>query len=56
MGPGHGSGVENFIENAGQFKNIPVCWIVGAFGKFMVEYVLAYILYPSIYTLSQSLI
>lgn len=39
------AGVENFIENAGQFKNIPVCRIVGTFGKYMVEYVLAYILY-----------
>jgi D-2-hydroxyacid dehydrogenase (NADP+) len=39
------AGVENFIENAGQFRNIPVCRIVGAFGKYMVEYVFAYILY-----------
>jgi phosphoglycerate dehydrogenase-like enzyme len=36
------AGVENFIENAGQFRNIPVCRIVGAFGKYMVEYVFAY--------------
>jgi glyoxylate/hydroxypyruvate reductase A len=41
------AGVENFIENAEQFRNIPVCRIVGAFGKYMVEYVLAYILYQS---------
>jgi phosphoglycerate dehydrogenase-like enzyme len=39
------AGVENFIENAEQFRNIPVCRIVGTFGKYMVEYVLAYILY-----------
>jgi len=41
------AGVENFIENAGQFKNILVCRIVGAFGKYMVEYVFAYILFLS---------
>jgi D-2-hydroxyacid dehydrogenase (NADP+) len=39
------AGVENFIENAGQFRDIPVCRIIGAFGKYMVEYVFAYILY-----------
>jgi phosphoglycerate dehydrogenase-like enzyme len=41
------AGVENFIENAGQFRDIPVCRIVGAFGRYMVEYVFAYILYLS---------
>ena len=41
------AGIENFIGNAEQFKNIPVCRIVGAFGKYMVEYVFAYILYLS---------
>jgi len=39
------AGVETFIQNAEQFKNIPVCRITGAFGKYMSEYVLAYVLY-----------
>jgi glyoxylate/hydroxypyruvate reductase A len=39
------AGVESYIQNAGQFKNIPVCRITGAFGKYMSEYVLAYVLY-----------
>lgn len=39
------AGVENYIENAAQFKDVPVCRIVGVFGKFMAEYVLGYILY-----------
>lgn len=39
------AGVESYIQNAEQFKNIPVCRITGAFGKYMAEYVLAYILY-----------
>jgi len=33
------------MQNAEQFKGIPVCRITGAFGKFMAEYVLAYVLY-----------
>ena len=39
------AGVESYIQNAEQFKNIPVCRITGAFGKYMAEYVLAYVLY-----------
>ncbi len=39
------AGVENYIQNAEQFKHIPVCRIAGAFGKYMAEYVLAYVLY-----------
>lgn len=41
------AGIENYIQNAEQFNNIPVCRIVGAFGKYMVEYVFAYIFYLS---------
>jgi glyoxylate/hydroxypyruvate reductase A len=41
------AGIENFIQNADQFRDIPVCRIVGAFEKFMVEYALGYILYLS---------
>jgi len=39
------AGVESYIQNADQFQNIPVCRIAGAFGKYMAEYVLAYVLY-----------
>jgi glyoxylate/hydroxypyruvate reductase A len=39
------AGVESYIQNAEQFKHIPVCRIAGAFGKYMAEYVLAYVLY-----------
>jgi len=39
------AGVESYIQNAEQFKHIPVCRITGAFGKNMAEYVLAYVLY-----------
>jgi len=39
------AGVESYIQNAEQFKRIPVCRITGAFGKYMAEYVLAYVLY-----------
>jgi len=39
------AGVEGYIQNAEQFKHIPVCRIAGAFGKYMAEYVLAYVLY-----------
>jgi glyoxylate/hydroxypyruvate reductase A len=39
------AGVESYIQNAEQFKQIPVCRITGAFGKYMAEYVLAYVLY-----------
>ena len=39
------AGVEGYIQNAEQFKHIPVCRITGAFGKYMAEYVLAYVLY-----------
>jgi phosphoglycerate dehydrogenase-like enzyme len=39
------AGVETYIQNAEQFKHIPVCRITGAFGKYMAEYVLAYVLY-----------
>jgi glyoxylate/hydroxypyruvate reductase A len=41
------AGVENFIQNAEQFKNIHVCRVLGVFGKYMAEYVLAYVLYFS---------
>ena len=41
------AGIENFIQNAEQFKTIPVCRILGVFGKYMAEYVLAYVLYLS---------
>jgi phosphoglycerate dehydrogenase-like enzyme len=41
------AGVESFIQNADQFKNIPVCRVPGVFGKYMAEYVLAYVLYFS---------
>ena len=41
------AGVEHYIENAEQFRNIPVCRIVGAHGKYMVEYVFAYLLHLS---------
>jgi phosphoglycerate dehydrogenase-like enzyme len=39
------AGVESYIQNAEQFRNIPVCRIAGAFGKYMAEYVLAYVLH-----------
>jgi len=39
------AGVETYVQNAEQFKHIPVCRITGAFGKYMAEYVLAYVLY-----------
>ena len=39
------AGVESYMQNAEQFKHIPVCRITGAFGKYMAEYVLAYVLY-----------
>jgi len=38
------AGVEGYFQNAEQFKHIPVCRITGAFGKYMAEYVLAYVL------------
>jgi glyoxylate/hydroxypyruvate reductase A len=38
------AGVEGYFQNAEQFKHIPVCRVTGAFGKYMAEYVLAYIL------------
>jgi len=41
------AGIELYIENANQFRNIPVCRIVGAHGKYMVEYVFAYLLHLS---------
>jgi len=41
------AGVEKFIQNAEQFRNIPVCRVLGVFGKYMAEYVLAYVLYFS---------
>ena len=41
------AGVEKFIQNASQFKNIPVCRVLGVFGKYMAEYVLAYVFYFS---------
>jgi phosphoglycerate dehydrogenase-like enzyme len=41
------AGVEKFIQNAEQFKNIPVCRVLGVFGKYMAEYALAYICYFS---------
>jgi len=41
------AGVERFIQNAEQFKNIPVSRVLGIFGKYMAEYVLAYIFYFS---------
>jgi glyoxylate/hydroxypyruvate reductase A len=39
------AGVESYVQNAEKFKHIPVCRITGAFGKYMAEYVLAYVLY-----------
>lgn len=39
------AGVEKYFQNAEQFRRIPVCRITGAFGKYMAEYVLAYVLY-----------
>jgi len=39
------AGVEGYMQNADQFKHIPVCRMTGAFGKYMAEYVLAYVLY-----------
>lgn len=39
------AGVESYMQNVDQFRNIPVCRITGAFGKYMAEYVLAYVLY-----------
>ena len=41
------AGVDKFIQNAEQFKNIPVCRVLGIFGKYMAEYALAYIFYFS---------
>jgi glyoxylate/hydroxypyruvate reductase A len=41
------AGIEKFIQNAEQFKNIPVCRVLGVFGKYMAEYVIAYALYLS---------
>ena len=39
------AGVEGYFKNAEQFKSIPVCRVTGAFGKYMAEYVLAYVLF-----------
>lgn len=39
------AGIEPYLENAEQFKHIPVCRVAGVFGKYMAEYVLAYVLY-----------
>jgi glyoxylate/hydroxypyruvate reductase A len=41
------AGVESFFKNAEQFKNTLVCRVLGIYGKYMAEYVLAYILYLS---------
>ena len=41
------AGVDKFIQNAEQFRNIPVCRVLGVFGKYMAEYALAYIFYFS---------
>jgi len=41
------AGVEPFVQNAKRFKGIPVSRVVGAFGKYMAEYVFAYLLYFS---------
>jgi glyoxylate/hydroxypyruvate reductase A len=39
------AGVEGYLQNAEQFRHIPVCRITGAFGKYMAEYALAYVLF-----------
>lgn len=39
------AGVENYFKNAKQFKDIMVCRIIGVHGRYMAEYVLAYVLY-----------
>ena len=39
------AGVESFFKNAEQFKKIPVCRVLGGYGKYMAEYVFAYVLY-----------
>ncbi|MFH1573651.1 MAG: D-2-hydroxyacid dehydrogenase [Acidobacteriota bacterium] len=39
------AGVDRYVQNAEHFRHIPVCRITGAFGKYMAEYVLAYVLY-----------
>ncbi|HSR11343.1 MAG TPA: D-2-hydroxyacid dehydrogenase, partial [Thermodesulfobacteriota bacterium] len=39
------AGVEPYMKNPQRFKGIPVCRITGAFGKYMSEYVMAYIFY-----------
>lgn len=39
------AGVEQFVQNANQFKNIIVTRMIGVDAKYMAEYVLAYLLY-----------
>jgi len=39
------AGVECYVQNAERFRHIRVCRITGAFGRYMAEYVLAYVLY-----------
>lgn len=39
------AGAESFFQNGEQFKNIPVCRVIGVHGKYIVEYVMAYILF-----------
>lgn len=41
------AGLENFVRNAEQFKNINLSRTVGTDAKYMAEYVLGYILYLS---------
>ena len=39
------AGVEHFVQNAGQFKDVFVTRMIGVDAKYMAEYVLAYLLY-----------
>ena len=41
------AGIENYMARKELFRDIPVCRIVGAFGKYMAEYVFGYIFYLS---------
>jgi glyoxylate/hydroxypyruvate reductase A len=41
------AGVESFFKNAAQFRNIPVCRVLGGYGKYMAEYVFAYLFFLS---------
>jgi phosphoglycerate dehydrogenase-like enzyme len=41
------AGIENYMARKELFRDIPVCRIVGAFGKYMAEYVFGYLFYLS---------